>query len=257
MYTDNYQRKYQKYKKKYLEISTGGQFGDNIKMKNSDISCRDCYRHTRLEPTCENYKPCFTIEKNGITYKIWTSKVYGRTYYGWSESGKPPQSFKNSMKKKVKQQSAEIISKFNLVYDRLSSNDKNEINSLYPNLLNLFDTWLRRNKQYILVSDANLYVNFEDALGDEGDEPHIIFTFYNKGKYLDYINDIRVVEDMFYKNDNYRQELTYKNIIKKNPEVYCDTTSPDYHLYRDFCENPSYTTKPWPQLDQVYQDILK
>ena len=84
MYTDNYQRKYQKYKKKYLEISTGGQFGDNIKMKNSDISCRDCYRHTRLEPTCENYKPCFTIEKNGITYKIYrlffnVSKAYRGT----------------------------------------------------------------------------------------------------------------------------------------------------------------------------------
>ena len=46
-------------------------------------------------------------------------------------------------------------------------------------------------------------------------------------------------------------------MTKTNPEVYCDTTSPDYHLYRDFCENPSYTTKPWPQLDQVYQDILK
>ncbi len=246
MYRDNYKSKYIKYKNKYLTLSRGGGF-DNLSIENVDL-CSDCY------------VDCFSIKKNGIKYKPWSIILYGRTYYGWSEYGEPPES-KESMEKKVDDEATGFISKFEQVYNNLSQDDKEEIDRLYPNLLTYIKDWLPKNKQYILMrfeENYRLYKDFDQAFRDEGAEPHIIFRFLNEGGYQNYLNDYDDIKDeVFYKNENYKQELEYKNMVKTNHKVNCDTTKPDYNLYKKFCENPDYTPKQWPFLDLVYNDILR
>ena len=60
---------------------------------------------------------------------------------------------------------------------------------------------------------------------------------------------------MFQKNNDYIEEATYRNMAKTTPQIYCDPTSPDYNLYRQFCHNPSIIPTRWPELEHVYRDI--
>ena len=141
----NYQRKYQKYKRKYLELSTGG---DGLRMNNLDL-CKQCHTNDELVKNCENYAPCFTIDKDGMIYKLWSKAVYGRTYYGWSNSGGVPGKVIKGLKRKLNTNSTGIISKFKEGYlALLTEDDKKDVNIKYPDLLNKFDTFIRNNKQF-------------------------------------------------------------------------------------------------------------
>ena len=251
-----YIKKYKKYKNKYSNLVGGTLDKEHMGM------CNECYKNTGIVSTCRNRRHCFRKTKNGIEYKLWNTKIYGRTFYGWSETGTPPTSFDKNKKNLINNTRKGIITKFKKVYDNLPSESKTEIDQYYPNIVPLVTSWLGEHKMYILDNQTNPYHDFEDAFGDEGDDGYDINKIFTMHTYtvagdvavVDFINNINDITEFFRKNELYQDDLILVRNIKQDRDKYCNPEDENYWTGHtsSFCSDSSLTPKLYPDLDTIY-----